>query len=184
MIYILLLFITPFIYATGLSQPSDFIVVKKNSTRVKSFFKGSNINFETDRGFFSGQINAVKKDSLFLTQFDVRQVPTSLGIFVLDTVATYRLQFNYKEIIAITNEKPKGFDRSVSGGSLLGGGVLITAVGLGTWIFTKPGTRYYASPRLVIGSAVLAGIGYLLLKSNNAEYKIGKKYRLEYVKVN
>ncbi len=60
---------------------------------------------------------------------------------------------------------------------------LLTAVGLGTWLFTKAGTEYYASPSLVIGGAALASIGYLLLKSNNSSYSIGKKYRLDYIKV-
>jgi len=65
----------------------------------------------------------------------------------------------------------------------LGGGVLLTTVGLGTWLFSKPNTRYYASPYLVGGAALLAGIGYLLVKSGNKAMMLGKKYSLEYIKV-
>lgn len=172
-----------FIVAAGLSQPSDFIVLKKNQRTIKSFFTGSNIIFQTANGEYSGQITAIKKDSLFINQYDVRQVPTNLGIYVLDTVATYRIAFNYKDITKITNQGRKGFNWAASGGSLFGGGILITAVGLGTWVFTKPGTQYHASPALVLSGAALAGIGYLLLKSNGSYYTIGKKYQLEYVKV-
>ncbi|MDB5200440.1 MAG: hypothetical protein JWO92_2403 [Chitinophagaceae bacterium] len=179
----LLFFIGSLICDAVVSQPSDFIVVKKDQRTVKSFFAGSNIAFETVSGYYSGQINALQRDSLFLTQFDVRQVPTRLGVMVLDTVATYRLGFNYKEITKIENQKRKGFDWSASGGSLFGGGILITAIGLGTWIFTKPGTKYHASPGLIISAAGLAGVGYLLLRSNNSYYSIGKKYQLEYIKV-
>jgi hypothetical protein len=178
-----LFFITSFIYYSCSSQPSDFIVLKKNDRTIKSFFAGSIIGIETANGFYSGIITAVKKDSLFINQYDVRQVPTNLGVYVLDTAAVYRLKFNYKEIGKIENQKRKGFNWAASGGSLLGGGILITAVGLGTWVFTKPGTQYHASPALVIGGAALAGIGYLLLKSNGTYYAIGKKYRLEYIKV-
>lgn len=178
-----LFFVSLFIYALCLSQPSDFIVLKKDSRTIKSFFAGSLIGFETDGGFYSGKITAVKKDSLFINQYDVRQVPTNLGVYVLDTVAVYRLKFNYKEISKIENQKRKGFNWAASGGSLLGGGILITAVGLGTWAFTKPGTQYHASPALVLSGAALAGIGYLLLKSNGSYYSIGKKYQLEYIKV-
>ncbi len=178
-----LFFASLFSYALCLSQPSDFIVLKKDTRTIKSFFAGSLIGFETDGGFYSGKITAVKKDSLFINQYDVRQVPTNLGVYVLDTVAVYRLKFNYKEIGKIENQKRKGFNWAASGGSLLGGGILITAVGLGTWVFTKPGTQYHASPALVIGGAALAGTGYLLLKSNGNYYAIGKKYRLEYIKV-
>lgn len=79
--------------------------------------------------------------------------------------------------------KKNKFDWSASGGVLLGGGVLLTTVGLGTWIFTKPNTRYYASPYLVGGAALLGGIGYLLIKSGNKGMPLGKKYSLEYIKV-
>ena len=178
-----LFFISTFIYYSCLSQPSDFIVLKKDQRTIKSFFAGSNVGFVTENGYYSGKIISVKKDSLFMEQYDIRQVPTNLGVYVVDTVATYRLAFNYKEIIKIENQKRKGFNWAASGGSLLGGGVLITAVGLGTWVFTKPGTQYHASPALVISGAALAGIGYLLLKSNGSYYAIGKKYHLEYIKV-
>lgn len=178
-----LFFISSFIYAAVLSQPSDFIVIKKDQRTVKSFFAGSNIGFETDRGYYSGQITSIKKDSLFMNQYDIRQMPTNLGVYVLDTVATYRLAFNYKEILKIEKQKKRGFDWASSGGNLLGGGVLITAVGLGSWIFTKSGSVSHASPALVIGGAALAGAGYLLLRSSNAGYAIGKKYQLQYISV-
>jgi len=179
----LLFFIASFFIATVLSQPSDFLIIKKGQRTVKSFFAGSHIGFETDKGFYEGQINAIQKDSLFLTQFDIRQVMTTLGFYTVDTIASYRLSFSYKDIIKIPIQKRRGFDLASSGGSLFGGGVLITAFGLGTWIFTKSGSRYYASPTLVISAAALAAVGYLLMRSNSSKYTIGKKYRLEYIKV-
>ncbi|MDQ6756622.1 MAG: hypothetical protein M3004_06770 [Bacteroidota bacterium] len=178
-----LFFIFLYISSKSLSQPSDFIVLKKNNRTLKSFFAGSSIFFKTERGYYSGKINAIRKDSIFLLQYDIRQVPTGLGVFVTDTISTYRLQFGYKEIRAIENEKRKGFNWAASGSSLFGGGVLITAIGLGTWIFTKPGTQYHASPSLVVAGAALTGIGYLLLRSGNGVYKIGGKYWLQYIRV-
>jgi len=177
-----LLFSVLSFYITGYSQTSDFIILKKDNRTLKSFFAGSFISFETERGIYSGQITSIKNDSLFINQYDVRQIFTNLGVYVLDTVATYRLIFNYKEIIKVENKKRAGFNLAASGGSLLGGGILITAVGAGTWIFTKPGTQYHASPQLVIAGAVVAGIGYLLLKSKS-NYLMGKKYFLDYIKV-
>lgn len=165
------------------AQPSDFLVIKKGQRTVKSFFAGSNIVFTTGTGGYAGQITAVKKDSVYINQYDIRQVPTNLGVYVIDTVATYRLRFNYKEITKIARERGKGFDWAASGGTLLEGGGLLTMVGLGTWIFAKPGTRYHAGTGLVAGSAALAGIGYLILKSNGSFYTIGEKYRLEYLRM-
>ena len=178
-----ILFVSSFIYVFAIAQPSDFIVLKKVQHTIKNFFSGSMIGVVTQNGSFSGKITSVKKDSLFIEMYDIRQVPTNLGVYMLDTVATYRLGFNYKDVIKIEREQKKGFSWAASGGSLLGGGVLITAVGLGTWIFAKPATRYHASPALVASGAALAGIGYLLLRSNNPYFTMGKKYHLEYIKV-
>lgn len=178
-----LLFILWFFFKTSISQISDFIILKKDHKTIKSFFAGSHISFKTADGIYTGQINAIREDSIFLTQFDIRQVSTNLGIYFLDTVATYKIVFNYKDIINVPKENTKGFNRAGSGASLFGGGIIITAVGLGTWAFTKRDSEYYSSPVLVGSGAALAGMGYLLLKWNNSKYIIGKKYQLEYVKV-
>ena len=171
-----------FLYTIGRAQQADFLVLKKNEHTIKSFFTGSQVNFLTAYAGYSGQINEIKKDSVFLTEFDIRQVPTNLGVYVLDTVARYHVAFPYKDITAIRNDQ-RGFNWAASGASLLGGGILLTAIGAGTWIFTKPGTRYHAGTSLVIGSAILGGVGYLLLKSHGNSYTIGKKYLLQYIGV-
>jgi len=181
--YTFLLFIFCSICIFSFSQPSDFLLVKKNNRTVKTFFAGSNISFQTLEGMYAGRIDAINKDSLFISQFDIRQAMTVLGVYVIDTVAVYKLKFNYNNIIKIDEQRNRGFDVAASGGSLLGGGILLTAFGLGTWVLTKPGSQYYASKAFVIGSATLGGLGYLLLKSKNSRYKIGHKYQLEYVKV-
>jgi hypothetical protein len=174
--------VTFFISSTGFSQASDFIVFKKNHRTVKSFFSGSPIDFQTAYRSYSGQITLVARDTIFVNEYDIRQVPTNLGVYVLDTIATYKVKVDYKEIIAIGTTAGKGFSMSASGASLLGGGILITTVGLGTWIFTKPGTQYHASPYLIAAGAAAAGLGYLLLRSKSVNSKIGKKYTLEYIK--
>lgn len=169
--------------AKCLSQGSDFILLKKNRHTKQSFFTGSPLQFETNNGSYSGRIEEIKKDSLYLIEYVVSRIPTNLGVFILDTVATYRYRFHYKEITSVVNQKKKGFDWRSSGATLFGGGVLLTALGLGTWVFTKPATEYYASPQLVIASALLAASGYLLLKNNSDNFKMGDKYHLEYIKV-
>lgn len=161
-------------------QANDFIVIKKNGRTITSFFAGTLAEFSTDRGDFSGRINSISNDSIHLLQYDIRQMPTNLGVYVLDTVAIYHLSLNYHEITYVGRKARKGFNWAGSGGSLLGGGLLLTTIGLGTWIFAKPGTRYHASPALIIGSAVLGGVGYLLMKKGSG-YKLGSKYTLEYI---
>ncbi len=165
------------------AQPSDILILKKNNRTLHTFFPGNEINFSTSTRYFNAIITSINHDSLFLIQYDVRQMPTNLGVYVLDTVGIYRFAINYKEIIALGEIKSNKFNWSGSGGALFGGGLLLTTVGLGTWLFTKPNTRYYASPYLIGGAAILGGIGYLILKSGNKKMALGKKYSLEYINV-
>src|SRR5205085_9363945 len=137
--------------------------------------------FSTSLRNYSCRIDAVNKDFINLLEYDVRQVPTNLGVYILDTVATYHSAIYYKDILKIHNER-KGFNFAASGASLLGGGILLTTIGLGTWIFTKEGDQYHASPKLVIGSAILGIAGYAILKLNGNNYPIGKKYQLQYIR--
>ncbi len=166
------------------AQSSDILILKKNLRTIKTFFPGNEINFTTASGFYNGIITLINRDTVFLIQYDIRQRPSNLGVYFLDTVATYRYGINYKQITAFNKDNNKKFNRSGSGGALFGGGILLTTVGLGTWIFSKPDTRYYASPYLIGGAALLAGIGYLIIKSGSKGLQIGKKYSLEYVHVN
>ena len=168
-----------FAWGSSMAQ-TDFILVKKRDQTLRTLYSGNQISFTTSLRYYSGLIDAIRRDSIYLLEYDVRQIPTSLGVYMLDTVATYHTSIYYKDILKIENKK-EGFNLAASGASLLGGGILITTVGLGTWLFTKSGDQYHASPRLVIGSAVLGLSGYFLLKINVNNYNIGKKYRLQYI---
>jgi hypothetical protein len=168
-----------FAWCSSIGQ-ADFILVKKRDRTLKTLYAGSQISFTTSLRYYSGMIDAIKKDSIYLLEYDVRQIPTSLGVYMLDTVATYHNSISYRDILKIENKKA-GFNLAASGASLLGGGILITTIGLGTWLFTKNGDQYHASPKLVVGSAVLGLAGYVLLKTNVDNYTIGKKYHLQYI---
>lgn len=161
---------------------NDLLILKKNDRKIESFYPGSEIDFSTAERYFEAYITAIKNDSLFLVQYNVQHVLNSINVYILDTVSEYHFAINYHEIVSI-GKKRKGFDLNASGATLFGGGILLTTAGLVTWIFSKPHTRYYASPQLVIGSAVLAGVGYILMKSGNKTMVLGKKYTLTYIKV-
>ncbi len=162
---------------------SDILILKKNLRTIKTFFPGSEISMSTTDGYYYGRVTSINRDSVFIIQYDIRQIPSSFGIYFLDTVATYRYGTNYRQIIAFDKQYNKKFNWAGSGGALFGGGILLTTVGLGTWVFAKPNTRYYASPYLIGGAAILAGIGYLLVKSQGKGLALGKKYSLEYIHV-
>ncbi len=89
------------------AQPSDLLILKKNNRTLQTFFPGNEIAFKTSARYFSGVIRSINRDSLFLLQYDIRQVPTNLGVYILDTVATYPFAVNYKEIIGFGKIKKK-----------------------------------------------------------------------------
>ncbi len=176
-LYLLLIFS---ITISSFAQQGDFIILKKNQRTIKTLFAGSPVSFTTATGIYTGKINKIEKDTLFVIQYDIRKVFTNLGVYMIDTISSTQTAFHYKDVTSI-NKQTSGFNWAASGESLLGGGILLTTVGLGTWIFTKPGTQYHASSPLVLGSATLAGLGYLLMTQNRQIIKFGKKYSLEYI---
>ncbi len=176
-LYFLLIFS---ITIPSFAQQGDFIILKKNQRTIKTLFAGSPVSFTTATGTYSGKINRIEKDTLFVIQYYIRKVFTNLGVYMIDTISSTQTPFHYKEVTSI-NKQPSGFNWAGSGGSLLGGGILLTTVGLGTWVFTKPGTQYHASKKLVIGSAILTGAVYLLTTQKKGIIKINKKYILVYI---
>ena len=170
------------LFASSCAAQNDLLILKKHNRTIQSFFPGSEINFSTSIREYLASITSIKKDSLFLVQYDVRQVYTRIGVFVLDTVAEYHFAVNYHDILSLGKNR-ENFDWSGSGAALFGGGTILTAAGLITWIFSKPNTRYYARPSLVIGAAALATTGYFLMKTGNKTRKLGKKYKLQYIKM-
>src|SRR5688572_20612376 len=96
---LLLWMLIPFV---GSSQLSDFISVqKKNGRIIRNFGVGSPITFLTSSGMpNAGIITQIRNDSIFLRNIDVRQLFTSYGGVLLDTVS-FLSSWHYKEIAAV-----------------------------------------------------------------------------------
>lgn len=169
-------------FSSSCRGQNDLLILKKHNRTIQSFYPGSEIDFNTATRYYEASINSISKDSLFLVQYDVRRAYTNLGVYILDTVAQYHFAINYHDIVSLEKNR-RNFDWSSSGAGLFGGGVLLTTAGLVTWIFSKPNTRYYARPSLVISAAALATVGYFLMKTGNKTRKLGGKYKLHYIKM-
>jgi hypothetical protein len=175
----LFLLIVLFAAAGAFAQPSDFITLKKRSKTIKTFFAGSNMSFiTTSGGNFNVQIDHIRNDTLFVTEYIIVPVPTRLGVYVLDTAARYRYNFHYNEIRSVYYEK-KGFNFSRSGGNLMGGGALLLVASGVSYLADRSN---FSLPLMGV-AAGLGLTGYLLTRMQNNNYKIGKKYRLNYISV-
>ncbi|MEO7767834.1 MAG: hypothetical protein ABIS01_10420 [Ferruginibacter sp.] len=161
------------------AQSSDVLLLKKNNKTIRRYFAGTDIEITTNTGaYIHGNITKIKNDSLFLKVFVIQQIPTQLGVFVLDTVTTYYYKYHYNQIKAI-GKTGRRFDLSASAASLIGGGTILTlASGV---VFLVDRKRF--SPALLIASASLATIGYVMAKTGGKGMVIGKKYSLVYLDI-
>lgn len=85
------------------SQLSDIISVqKKNGRNIRTFGAGSPFNFYTSQGnYVEGYISEIRDDSVFIISYDIRAFPNFWGVTTVDTFASYRSGFNYREIASI-----------------------------------------------------------------------------------
>lgn len=160
------------------TQPSDFILLKQRNKTIATYFSGSTITFTSNTGAaMEANITQIKNDTLFLREYIIRQVPTQLGVYILDTLGSYPHAYHYNQIYAI-GRSGRHFDLSGSGAVLMGGGILLT-VGSAIVYFAD---RNKFSPELMAAAVALGGLGYILSKQGNKGMVIGKKYSLVYVK--
>lgn len=158
----------------------DFILLKKHNKTVKRIFQGDQFSFSTNSGVYKeGLISKIQNDSIYIKQFVVKQIPTTIGTYILDTAGSLKFVYNYKDINTI-GEKPKGFNLSAGGYTLMGGSVLLI-LGSGV-VYLADRDKF--SPELLIGSAILGGVGFLLTKIGSKGIVIGKRgYRLQYMPI-
>jgi hypothetical protein len=172
-----LLVIICLLSSSAVAQSTDFLLLQKRNRTIKSYYTGSHITFTTVTGaYIDADITQIRNDTLYLQQFIVQQIPTVLGVYMLDTTGSYRFQYHYNQIKSI-NEPGVHFDFSASGASLLGGG-LILALASGVVYFAD---NKNFSPALMGAGVVLAGVGYLISKGSGKGILIGKKYKLLYI---
>src|SRR6187431_917933 len=94
-----LLFLTGY---QSFAQSSDVLLLNKRKKTIKRYYAGTNIELTTTTGIhISAQVSKIKNDTLFLNQYVVRQTPTQLGVYVLDTITTYHYAYHYNQIQAI-----------------------------------------------------------------------------------
>ncbi len=160
------------------AQSSDFIILKKKEKTIRSYYAGTQIKFvTTDGAYRNALINRIANDTIYLQEFLVRTVQTSLGFTISDTAGSFRYAYHYRQIGAI-GKKQSGFNLKGSGAALFGGGIVLTAASGVVYL----ADRKKFSPGLMIASAGLAGIGYLLMRSGDKGMVIGKRnYRIEYM---
>ena len=182
----LLFFLSNFFCILVFSQASDFVVVKKHDRTVKSYFPGLPIVLQTNSySWVNGWITAIRHDSIFVKEYDVRQVPTIWGTTMTDTAGSYIVGVHYKEIQRIEfNEKGGGGFGFVTNGSIfmIGGlGYAVLNVVNGQYLHESiTDSKNMTSLGIALG---VAAAGFILNRISHHKNKKWK-YVIEYVRMN
>lgn len=148
------------------AQSLDYISVrKKNGAVLKNFFSGSEMMLQTTEGaYLQGPIKTVRNDTVYLTLYDIRFMPTVYGGFVRDTLTTTTAGVYYKDIKRIQLNTRRNFSQRNGPGLLMlaGGGYLALNVLNGA--FYKGGVSGNERIKRIGTGAALFGVGYLLQK--------------------
>jgi hypothetical protein len=175
----ILLILLFFISYSALAQPSDILLLKKKMKTIATYTAGNHIVFTAINGtYVEADITQILNDTLWLRQYAVQKVPTTLGVYMSDTVNNYQLKYDYRDILSIP-KTGRHFDIAASGNSLFTGGILLTVASGIVYL----SDRSHFSSGLLIAGASLGAIGYFMSKLNNNQWKIGKKYKLEYLSI-
>ncbi|MFT3936781.1 MAG: hypothetical protein QM726_24365 [Chitinophagaceae bacterium] len=167
---------------SGFSQASDFIVVKKGNNRtVKTFFPGVHIAFVTfDKRTADGEITAIRNDSVFVKEWDIRQAINYIGIPVLDTLGSYMSGWHYKEIDKVDVSDKMRF-REITPGRILiigGTGYALLNVINGAYLHESVTSSKNLTSLGIAGGAVATGVLINYISRHS------KKYHVEYVHMN
>lgn len=169
-----------FISTASFAQSADFIILKKKNKTITTFYSGTNIAFTAKSGaFINATINGIKNDTLFLQEFIIRYLPTTIGTYIIDTAGSYRYKYHYNQIAAIGKKEKTNFNVKGSGAALLGGGAVLA---LASGVVYVADREKFSAP-LLIAAVGLGTIGYFMAKGKKggSGMLIGRKYRLVYM---
>lgn len=176
----LLLPIFLFLSTDSFSQSADLIQLKKHNKLITTFYSGGNIAFTAESGaYIDALINGIKNDTLYLQEFIIRYLPTTIGTYIIDTAGSYHYKYNYRQIVAIGQKPKTNFNTKGSGAALLGGGAVLT---LASGVIYVADREKFSAP-LLLASVGLGTLGYFMAKGkkNGGGMLIGKKYKLVYM---
>ncbi|WP_153797595.1 hypothetical protein [Foetidibacter luteolus] len=171
------------LFSTVYAQ-EDFVILKKKNKTIKNYMSGSYIEFQLNNyQWMGGYIKAIRNDSLLIQMMAVRKLGTIWGNYVEDTSWMNVFPVHINEIIAVPKQSQSA--EIFTNGTLLQVGSagymalnIINGLSKNEEVFSGNNLR-----NLGIAAGVF-GIGTLLHLTHPSVWKLGKKYRLQYIKLN
>jgi hypothetical protein len=184
LLFILLLSITE----VTLSQPSDFIVLKKRNNRtIKTYYPGAFISAVTYNGFsINGFIKEIRNDSIIILQQERRLMATDFGS-TLDTMSyTVGVEYHQLKKFNYTSQYTWGRKRGFAQVTLPR---LMKVGGVGFLILELVNTAYrkesVTADNKILPLGIAAGVataGFAITYFQDRANKAGGKYKVVYVK--
>jgi hypothetical protein len=184
----LLLILLVSVTEATLSQPADFIVLKKRNNRtLKTYYPGAFISAVTYNGFsINGFIKDIRHDSIIIQQQEMQLQATDFGSRV-DTMA-YTVGIDYREIKSFhfTSQYTWGRRRRFAEVTLPR---LMRVGGVGFLVLELVNTAYrkesITANNKILPLGLAAGVaatGFAIAYFQNRSDKAGGKYKVVYVK--
>jgi hypothetical protein len=184
----LLLILLVSITEATLSQPADFVVLKKRNNRtLKTYYPGAFISAVTYNGFsINGFIKDIRHDSIIILQEEMQLKATDFGSKV-DTMS-YTIGVDYREIKSFhfTSQYTWGRRRGFAEVTLPR---LMRVGGVGFLVLELVNTAYrkesITANNKIVPLGIAAGVaatGFAIAYFQNRSDKAGGKYKVVYVK--
>jgi len=169
-----------FLLLSKISAAQDFIVLKKKSRVIQTWFTGQHIYAQLNNGsWINALINKIQSDTLYLQPFSTPIVLNRFGMPVTDTVFYGMIKISPNSLHAFPKNESVPY---VKNGLLLqlgGGGYLLLNV-INTLSNNEPVFGSKNISKISLAAAVLA-IGTIIHATHKSGYIIGKKYHIEYI---
>jgi hypothetical protein len=184
----LLLLLMGSLTEAALSQPADFIVLKKRNNRtLKTYYPGAFISAVTYNGFsINGFIKDIRHDSIIVLQQEMQLQATDFGSRV-DTMS-YTVGIDYREVKSFhfTSQYTWGRRRGFAEVTLPR---LMRVGGVGFLVLELVNTAYrkesITANNKILPLGIAAGVaatGFAIAYFQNRSDKAGGKYKVVYVK--
>lgn len=160
---------------------SDILLLQKNEQTIKTWVKGSHINFQfSNYQWINGVIKTIKNDSISVRQMEIRMVPDRFGFPSIDTAWFGIIKLHINEIRAMPKkDKWGGF---ITDGSLLQLGALayiVLNLLNGVILNQSNSTKTNLTNIGIAGGVFVTGT---ILKKTHKEYtEMGKKYTMKII---
>lgn len=163
-----------------ISTAQDFIVLKKNSHVIQSWFSGQNIFAQlTNDTWVNAIIKKIEIDTLYLQPFALQIVANRFGMPITDTIFYGLMKVGVNNLHAFPKKESMPYVKNGSILQLGAGGYLLLNV-INTLSNNEPVFGSKNISHIGIAAAVFA-IGTIIHVTHKTNYVVGKKYHVEYI---